>query len=186
MNFIKRIFTNQSGKQLNSEQEDLLLKDLFIEEEEPDTADESIEESAVDPIELFLNKNYESIGYRDGFEHPDNEFFKLRSRALISEFQTLLSKQINHLESNKCDINIRRQQTDEIAMALNIHMKETLLFMDLKIQKLEKEKELAAMQEGMVMKVINQYKAGYVQGVKDNTDAFLNARSAGIFQTNKN
>lgn len=131
-------------------------------------------------LQDFLGLDFSNRGFGDGYEHHSTELLDRKILIYKAEFRQIIDETIDNRKQEVFKLRnqlIETRGLPELVEQLELRISE---LRDV-ICKLEKEKELSAEDEGMVMKSIHQYREGFLRGCKDWHEAKLFAQSTGIF-----
>lgn len=179
MKYFKNIFNNKKKTDsMESIQHNEIEEELFVDNSEPEMNSVA---KPVNQIEGFLSKNYKEIGFRDGYAIPKLMIMEKYISTLTSQFQFLLSKEIDRLEAEKLKTISLLSQTKSLSQELTDEIQNTRVFQDTKINFLLREKENTSIEEGIVMKAINSYREGFTKGINVYTEELLLITNSGLF-----
>lgn len=159
----------------------LVDQSLFVENEPP------VQESGPKPVNRktilsrFLEEDYFNMGLRNGYARHSDTLFEITIRSLKARFRHCIDLQQQELNDRLHKLDLQLQTLGELAGeltgSLNLTRKRILTDLD----RLEKEKELSAVDEGLVMTAIHAYHEGYILGVEtyQQENGFLDA--GGLF-----
>lgn len=191
MNFLKKLLapmTSKNAPVINTQpavdtyQDEMpnnLLKDIFQDNSAPITLKE--EDKNPGKLKLFLEDNYSNHGYRDGYEQHSSEFLDQKILIIKAEFRHILDENIDNRNQEVFQLKNQGIETRGLSERLMEQLELRITEIKSVISKLEKEKELSAFDEGLIMKAIHLYKDGFLKGCKDYHEAKLFAQSTGFF-----
>jgi len=179
MSIFKNLFTRSASKEgsLNETVESLKTNDfvkaenippaeLFIDKNPPATQTRT-EEYSTNKISRFLNRDYHTLGFNDGYEYHSNETLesgnkKIKANFLLILDQSIEEKQRERLKTKNLLIDVR-----EVSEDASKKLENTIDELNLSINTLQKQKELSCDNEGWVMTAIHSYHMGFKQGTDD-------------------
>lgn len=166
MNWFKRLFgINGNEKAENSEfnPEIEVAEDLFIDEQPPKP--ETAINQKVSGISDFLELDFRSKGYDDGYEFHSSEKMNQGFQNIRSEFRLEVDKVIDQKQKEILELKDQRIESKGISEELVEKIDSKLEHLDAVLQKLEQEKVLSVDNEGWIGKAIYRYRNGYVRGM---------------------
>lgn len=144
-------------------------KDLFVASEEPPKR--LIQNEQPSKITLFLSRNYNALGVRDGFEYHSSENLVTGKRKIGSEFRLILDLEIQEKEEKRLQVENLIVDVSSVSALTSQKLQNTLQRINDAIILLVKQKELSIEEEGWVMNAIYSYQQGFVQGLSDYIDS---------------
>lgn len=150
--------------------------DLFIDSNEP-TKTSKIEVTSGNRINLFLNRNFLTLGINDGFEyHSFDTFVKVKSK-ILAEFQLIMDQDIQSKKERLLELRHLIIDVKDLSESAKLKLELTIEELNASLMLLQSQKELAALEEGWVMNAIHAYHQGFTQGVNDYIEGeqFLNS-----------
>lgn len=187
MSFLKKIFgkSNVESKSdgfdnlpLNSLADDQLLKDIFVNPAPPVP-----NQIAMSPkgIKAFLDKDFHSMGYSDGYTSHSAESMKNQVDVIKSEFRKVLSEKIDELRQEMLEMESHLINIEGVDVRLEKQVQKTLEYFEEMKNDLEAEKALSALDEGMVMVGVHKYREGFVRGLMAFQEEKMLGSSTGMF-----
>ena len=134
----------------------------------------------------YLSSNFFGNGFRDGYENQDHQYLSLNEERIRNEAalkaQLVIEQKkekVLALKTLLIDIGTTSREESEIAKA-NIEQQ------DKSILELEKEINHAigtgkVLEEGLVMRAISEYRAGFRKGIRAYAEEKLFGRSTNMF-----
>ncbi|MBK7573346.1 MAG: hypothetical protein IPI10_17735 [Bacteroidetes bacterium] len=188
MNWFKRIFARKPEMIVENtvhtpkevlDEPNSMLEELFVDKTPPIALKE--EEKQPTLLQSFLQTNYSTLGFGDGYDHHSMEFLTQKLNVFKTEFRYIIDEGIDC--RNQEIFQLRKQMIETRGLSERLVEQVELRIAELKeiVAKLEKEKELSAFDEGLIMKSINQYKEGFLRGSKDYHEEKLFAQATGLF-----
>jgi len=186
MNIFKKIFGINSTASESIEPNNLTIpfsedinEQLFLDSQAP--GEQQKPEGKSNPVALFLKKEYCTEGYRDGYSYHSGDILNAKIKALMSEFRNAVDVQ---LEAIRSDVQIQKEHRIEIEGLSGRMVKRIDLLIENQLQtiiQLEKEKENSSAEDGLVMKVVNEYREGFMRGLEDYQTEKLLCGNSGMF-----
>ncbi len=188
MNWLKRIFVRKPEVIVDNsvstpkeilDEPNSILEELFVDKTPPIALKE--EEKQPSLLQAFLQENYSVLGFKDGYDHHSMELLAHKLNIFKSEFRNIIDETVD--TRNQELFQLRKQKIETHGLSERLVEQVELRIAELKeiVVKLEKEKELSAFDEGLIMKSIHQYKEGFLRGSKDYHEDKLFAQSTGLF-----
>lgn len=141
------------------------FRDLFL-DNKPPIADNKVAEAKPGKLEVFLNRNYLSMGINEGFEYHSNETLKIAKSRIKAEFQLIVDQAINTKVSIQLEFKNKLVDVNMIP-EISQKIENTLHALDASIESLKLQKELATENEGWVMTALHSYHQGFMLGIND-------------------
>lgn len=163
-------------------QEVAVPENLFVEKEPPVSLEQETKQSIGNKLSEFLKRDFRSIGYADGYRYHSSDVMDNYRRFIKSEFREVVDIVIDELKFNR--LSLHKQLVDVRSFSSKTEEKFLNLINEVgeSISRLEQEKELSSMDEGMVVKVLHQYRDGFIRGMEDHTDETLLMSYKGLFK----
>ncbi len=186
MNILKKLFGSKSNEAVsetgltNAPSADDMNEQLFVDHQAPANFRTS-GNAKLNPLAQFLEKGYASEGYRDGYTYHSGDILNAKIRSLMCEFRNVVDMQ---LETLRKDIQLQKEHRIEIEGLSGRMVKRLDLLIENQMQtimQLEKEKENSSAEEGLVMKVVNEYREGYMRGLEDYQVEKMLGANSGMF-----
>jgi hypothetical protein len=172
---------NEDTQSDNTMNDNIIPEHLFVEksmpanEPEPETQQKS-------KLTEFLDRDFQAIGYKDGYRYSNADVMDNAMRLIRCEFRETIDRMIedcrehiSKLQNQALELRHISLKAEEKVNARIVQIKET-------ITKLGTEKENSAMDEGLIMKTIHLYRNGFIRGVNDNNDELLLMSYNGLFK----
>jgi len=118
-------------------------------------------------LELFLLKDFQQLGNRDGYENQSAIFMKENIILLKSKFDFELTKKIEEIKCQVLGLRKFLSRSKDVSDLVSEETKLTIEHVEDKLLELMAEKELAQEGFGLISKVIAEYTIGYRVGVKN-------------------
>jgi len=188
MSFLKNIFgKNNAGNSTNgalnsipfsAPSEDQLLKNLFVNPEPP--VNEPVE-AAANGISAFLDQDFFSKGYNDGYTSHSADTMKNQVDVIKAEFRLMMSRKIDEIRQEMLEMENHLINIDGVEERLEKQVQKRLEYLLEMKNDLEAEKALSALDEGMVMASVHKYREGFVRGLQTYQEEKMLASSTGMF-----
>lgn len=143
--------------------------ELFIEPEEPSIKTVQVQQQS--KITQFLNRNYHSLGVRDGHEYHSSDNLIIGKRKIGAEFRLILDHEIQEKAEKRLQLENLITDVSAVSPLTLQKLQNTLRKLCDAINMLEKQKELSIEEEGWVMNAIYSYQQGFAQGLTDYIDS---------------
>ncbi|MBP6872888.1 MAG: hypothetical protein KBC43_12835 [Bacteroidales bacterium] len=182
MNWIEKLFGKRNvGKdmqEINLENENIfpeIPENVFVENSAPEPEVPFAEPKGAD-ILAFLKQDFRAIGYRDGYTYHSNEKQAHVIKSMKADFRLEIDQLIDKKKEAKLLLEEQKIEahglSEELVRKIELRIEHTGQL----IIKLEKEKELSALDEGWIMRAIHAYRDGYVSG----TETCLEEKNLGL------
>lgn len=173
MNFLQRIFQSRSGNHQQpvvngpdpSLEEVEVNRDLFVDGNPPSASEGNDLLSGVD-LHAFFGRDFSGRGYREGYALHSGEILEQKIREIKSDFRMEVDKLIDQKRQQASSLESQCQDMKGLSARLASQIGSVMKNHAEVIDKLEKEKELSAEDEGWVMKAVHSYKSGYMEGIE--------------------
>jgi hypothetical protein len=172
---------NQVNASANQLQDNTInvMEDLFV-DNNPPTQDVAAQLQHIS-LSSFLDRDYQRKGYEDGYSWHSAEMLDNQLKAIKSEFRYFLDQKVDELRQEilklsdqKINVSgLSERMTQQLQLRIDLH--------DINLQRLEREKEFSSQDEGLVMKVVNQYRDGFIRGMETYQEEKVLAGSTGLF-----
>lgn len=179
MNFFSRLFGSKKNSNVNvvnlpANQEKVVDEsnveappvELFIDSEQPKQSN-AVQSTQHSKITLFLDRNYHSLGIRDGYEYHSSETLDTGKKKIRAEFQLILDQQIQEKQEKRLQLQHLIIDVTAISPLTLQKLQKTIEDLNSSIDLLHKQKELSIENEGWVMNAIHSYHQGFTQGLND-------------------
>lgn len=159
--------TNQSQSTSTDINENLFIDPIYPESNEQITINQ--ENDLVD----FLERDFKSLGYKDGYKYHSTDVLENYKQIIRCEFIEIICSTANRVQAKRSELRNCLIDVKQISIKseekLNYRIKE----LDNCIENLHKEKELARVNNGLIAKIIYTYHDGFIRGVEDYTEEKL-------------
>ncbi len=156
-------------------------ENLFIEKEAPIASNET--KSTIDSdLAKFLNINFKSRGYMDGYRYHSADTMDNSMRIIRSEFREIVDSMIDDL--NLMNSKLNKHLVDVKHLSAKSHEKVTNRIEEISqsILRLQQEKEYSSIDEGLVTKCLYLYRDGFMRGLEDFNEEILVMSYSGLFK----
>lgn len=160
-------FAPLTSSVVESQHENTPPIDLFIDNEPPQGEQQKIASESKSKISTFLERNYHSIGFNDGYEYHSYETLEIGKKKIRSEFQLIIDQMIIEKSEKRLQLKMMIVNVEKIADETRRNLELTIDELNTSIELLYKQKELSSENEGWVMSAIHSYHQGFVQGLND-------------------
>lgn len=171
MNFLRRLFGTAATENNQEAQPVFVNEHLFRTDEDPVLKIDEHKAESQPALEEILKRDFESIGFHDGYHMHAPEQLTNRLNSIKAEFRMIYQKEIQYLASEM--FNCKKYLTDALKEHLP-HRYQAIQnqFDELSLQKvaLEAELELAKKGEGYCEKAVADYRMGFEKGFSLFTD----------------
>ena len=152
---------------------------IFSDENEP----EPFITSGAKPTALdqFLDQNYESIGNKDGYSYPENEYLENKIKLMKADFKFAVDKRLANLRSEVVELKIHIIKTHGISERLEAQLNEKVKQHELNIHELDMQKILSTDDEGFISSAVYAYRLGFIKGVEKYHQEKLFIGTTGLF-----
>lgn len=154
-------------------------RNLFVEEEAPEL--KSPVKKAANPIEVFLDQNFEWQGYNDGYSHPETDYLDNKLSQIRSDFRLAVDKCMDIKRTELGELKLHLIDAEGISSRLEAKLKEKIRQLEVTIHELDTQKILSAENEGIVSTAIHAYRLGFVKGLERYQQEKFFAESTGLF-----
>lgn len=189
MSFFKKFFSNHNGASVltNSNQteekniQDILIpEELFVDKVGPEQTVNEANNGGI-TLNVFLEQDFQREGYYDGYTYHSKEIQMLRIKALKASFRQLIDQLIDQREIEILKLKNHGIDIENLSDRLTRQLENNLAEIRRLIERLEKEKELSAIDEGLIMKAIHDYNEGFIRGSEVYQEEKILASSSGLF-----
>lgn len=158
---------------------DDLLKGLFVENTPPPV--EQPEQKQLSPLQEFMQADFSSNGYNDGYAMHTTEFLQQKLSIIRASFRQIIDRAIDVRKQEIFQLRNQEIETRGLSERLSEQLDLRISEIEFNIGKLKAEKAYSAEDEGLVMKAIHQYREGYLRGCREYQEAKLFAQTTGMF-----
>lgn len=133
------------------------------------------------PVCLFLERNFESQGYNDGYACPNAELLEISMRRIRSEFRVAVDRCIDKLRTEINELRKDIINTTGISDRLVSQLKEKIVHLEQLLHEWDTQKILSVEDEGMVGPSIYSYHRGFIKGLNRFQEEKHFGNSTGLF-----
>jgi hypothetical protein len=158
--------------------EPTISKSLFVDTAEPQVAEPAHRQSA---ICTFLNKDYMTKGYHDGYLYPNAELMDANIKKLRSDFRMAVDHVIDDKRTAINELKLHQINTKGISERLEEELNQKVQELGNLIHELDTQKILSIENEGLISGAINDYRIGFIKGIEQYRQEKLLAGSTRLF-----
>ncbi len=183
MTWLSNIFSKKQTSEIHcanpEAEEQEKLKELFVDETIPEVLPNA-EKKGIDILQ-YLEQDFQSEGFANGYKFHSSEILETRLQAIKADFRLKIDVVID--QKNRMYLELQANATDimDISERLYRQYADSMAEIHHKIKELENQRDLSSMNEGWIMKVIHEYKDGYLKGMQLYSEEKLLAISTGLF-----
>lgn len=161
--------------------EGIVPEHLFVEKNLPanEPAPETQQSSK---LAEFLDRDFRTIGYRDGYRYTNADVMDNAMRLIRCEFREIIDHMIEDCRETLSKLQNQAVELRHISVKTEEKVNTRMVLIHETITRLVVEKENSSMDEGLVMKAIHLYRDGFMRGVNDNNDELLLMSYNGLFK----
>lgn len=189
MNLFERIFrtskrsseqslNNQGTDDFNGIGIDNLIEipeGLFIEKEAPEAEQTAGKMQGPDML-VFLKQDFRTVGYRDGYNYHSSEKMGQTLKSIKASFRLEMDQIIDLKKEALLALEEQKIEAAGLSEELAKKIDARIRHIDQLVVRLDKEKELSALDEGWIMKAIHAYRDGFITG----TESYLEEKKLGV------
>jgi len=186
MNFFKSLFGN-NGSNENSDQATAnpvmdipneKFRETFIDENPPAS---NIEVPRENILKLFMDQNFYSKGYNDGYSFHSTQSLESGIATISSEYRHILEIMIDDKKSEVYELSQSKLQLE--GMPGNISEQFDLRIDTIKdsISKCKEEYSLSKDKKGNIEYILNKYTEGFLKGQQQYFNEEVFVKSTGLF-----
>jgi hypothetical protein len=157
-----------------------VTEDLFVENKPPVNELETSHPSGIN-IQAFLAKDYYGNGFQDGYNYHNLEMLTNRLKSIKAEFRLQVDLVIDQRRRNMLELRTHNIEMEGLSERTVRQIEAVENDYRAMVERLEKEKELSAVDEGWVMKPVHDYRDAFLRGVERYNEEKLLAVSTGLF-----
>lgn len=140
--------------------------ELFVDNQPPQVEQPSSEQ-VTNRINLFLQRDYLSMGFNDGYEYHSNETLESGKKKIKAEFLLIIDKSIEEKQLERLKIKNLLVDVSKVSEDASMKLENTIDELNISLNTLQKQKVLSVDNEGWVMSVIHAYHLGFKRGTDD-------------------
>jgi hypothetical protein len=192
MNWISKIFSKRDSANVNEmianadtnfTREELMpaiTEDLFVDHHAPEFVQNEEKVTGIG-IQAFLEQDFHHTGYNDGYNYHNQEIMLNRIKGIKETFRLLIDFTIERKRQKLLELRSHGIEIDGLSERIKrkVEAIETT-YRDM-IERLDREKERSADEEGWVMKPIYDYRDGFLRGAEQYNEEKIFATSTGMF-----
>jgi len=152
---------------------------LFIDDQQPDMLSGSANQE--NHIPVFLEQNFDWMGYNDGYSHPETDYMNNRLKLIQADFRLSIDKSMEAKRMTLGDLKMHAIKTAGISERLESQVNEKVKQLEVVIHELDIQKILSIENEGMIASAVYAYKLGFLRGLEKLQEEKFFAGSTGLF-----
>jgi hypothetical protein len=152
---------------------------LFVDEQPPYLKEAQKQPS--NSIEKFMNQNFQSDGYKNGYDFPETEYLESKIKLIKSDFRLVIDMAIDNKKAELYELKLHFIKVSGISQRLEAQLEEKIKFVEKDIEELEKQKNLSVDNEGIIASSIHAYRLGFIQGIEKYQQEKFFAVTTGLF-----
>lgn len=152
---------------------------LFVDDQAPELKNPV--KKASNPIEVFLDQNFEWEGYNDGYGHPETDYLDNKLSQIRSEFRLAVDKCMDARRNDLGALKLHLIDVEDISGRLEAKLREKIKQLEVTIHELDTQKILSVENEGIVSTAISAYRLGFVKGLERYQQEKFFGESTGLF-----
>jgi hypothetical protein len=158
-----------------------MSENLFIEKEAPVASNETT--STTDSkLAQFLNINFKSRGYTDGYRYHSVDVMDNSMRIIRSEFREIADTMIDDLNLMNSKLHKHLVDVKHLSAKAQEKVANRIEEVSQSILRLQQEKEYSSADEGLVTKCLHLYRDGFMRGLEDYNEEILVMSYSGLFK----
>lgn len=154
-------------------------RSLFVEDEKATNKVGTLE--AVNPLESFLNNDFELMGYKEGYSYPEAEYMHSKLKVLRSDFRLSIDRLMDTKRLEIGELRLQLIKITGISAVIEEQLKERIKQVEIQIHELDTQKILSVEGEGIVSSVLHHYRIGFIKGVEQYQQEKFFASNTGLF-----
>ncbi|MBV6479132.1 MAG: hypothetical protein HGGPFJEG_01893 [Ignavibacteria bacterium] len=140
-----------------------------------------IPEQCKTALSMFLDIDFYLRGYNDGYDYASAEVYNKILESIKIEFKITIEKMIDKSLNEIAKLNELINNIKDLKSMSEVNALNRINELNIQIQKLNEQKVLCDQNDGLVMKPVNMYKAGYEKGLYAYTQEKLLGIPSGLF-----
>lgn len=132
-------------------------------------------------ISQYLERDFASVGYYEGYRMPNAEFLENQLKLIRSNFRLLIDKDIDSMRSSIWKLKIHLIEVTGISERKENQLKEKVIHYETLLHELDLQKVLSIEDEGMIAPAISSYKSGFLRGLDRYQNEKFLANETGLF-----
>ena len=160
-----------------------ITEDYFqdLPEEKEEAPVEEAPKKKVTDLGAFLKGDYLTEGFNTGYVYQSADQLEIALRHLKAQFRLLIDEGIDARYKEIAELKQELIQSSGISERLQKQMELRIESLTENIERFQIEKELSVADEGMIARVIHNYREGFVRGIEQYRKERLIAGSTGFF-----
>lgn len=157
-------------------------ENLFVDNEQPVAEQENFSDPGNDTnIQSYLEQDFFNKGYKDGYDYHSNDTLVHHIKSIKTDFRIKLDLLIDLKRRKILELKNQHIEVEGLSERLCRQIDTLLSDLTITIERLEKEKELSAIDEGWIMKAVHNYRDGFFRGLEIYQEERLIGISTGFF-----
>lgn len=190
MSWFSKFFgkTNTESSTPNNQSTDTMTEDnvnvlegLFVNNNPPAQSTEPGIEN-IKGLKDYLEQDFYRKGFDDGYNGHSAELLESKIRSMKSDFRYNFNLKIDETRQEILKLENHKIDLEGMSERLIKQIENRVTSLKAVITELEAEIALSALEEGLAMIAINQYRDGFIQGTEAYQDEKLFASSTGMFK----
>ena len=133
----EQIVTDSMPDALNNETR-IVDASLFVDDQQPDLLSGSAKQE--NHIQVFLEQNFDWMGYNDGYSHPETDYMNNRLKLLRADFRLAIDKSMEAKRTALGDLKMHAIKTAGISERLELQVNEKIKQLEVVIHELDIQK----------------------------------------------
>jgi hypothetical protein len=186
---LTNLFSNKSRKDKNmntsnvdlqnaGQDDTIVSQNLFVDTEPPVVSITTKKESL---LQIFLAKNYEMIGFNEGYRSGYAETQQMILAQIKADFSLTLDKEMDRIRKDVNEVKLYIIKITGLSEVLEKQAAEKLQQLESQIRELDTQKVLAVGDNGFIAAPVANFKSGFLRGVEQYQMEKLFASSTGLF-----
>lgn len=152
---------------------------LFVDYNQPEKP--ASRRNVNNPIQAFLDQNFDWIGVNDGYSNPQAEYMENRIKLFKADFRLAVDKALDEKRTALAELRIHAIRTQGLSQVMEAQVNEKIKQLEALIHELDVQKILSVENEGMIASGIHNYKIGFIRGLQKYQEEKFFAQSTGLF-----
>jgi len=136
-------------------------------------------------LDSFFSVNYEQLGYDEGYEFHNSDIIKIKHKKIKADYLLQITRSLDLLKVKAHKLELQLTESEELSELIADKIKAALKFNKEKQDHLLYQRELTAMDEGIIMNAIHGYTLGFKQGALDYVEEMMISHSDYLFTSTK-
>ncbi len=182
LNFFRRSKNTEPVTSVNTVETEPTVqvdRSLFVEDTAPEAENPLLKKQ--NPVEMFLDQDFEWLGYNDGYTHPEADYMEQKFMQLRSDFRLAVDKLMDSKRVQLGELRLHLIDAEGISPRLEAKLKERISQIEVSIHELDTQKILSIENEGTIAVAVNAYRLGFIKGLERYQNEKYFASSTGLF-----